>query len=237
MNTFFTKTLITTLLLLFAALCNSQDFRGGLGAGLSTSKISGDRDPDGGRLKLGVFGLVFTNYPVSENSYWQLEIMYIQKGSRAFSDGSDPDEEYRDYRLDLHYVEVPIVYKYEFSGVTGYSYVDRLTLEAGLSFARVVGHYEVNEPLGDITNIVARERPFNWGEINALAGLHYPLYHNLDFHFRFSQGVTPVRPHRDEEITFSGTLWNWINQFGQYNTTYTFGLSYTLFAQPISTEN
>ncbi len=233
MNIYFTKGIIVFLLAFVSLSVMGQNFRGGLGGGFTATKISGDRDPDGGRLRLGAYGAVFTNYPVTDNSRLQLELMYIQKGSRAFIDGAEPDEDYRDYRLDLHYVEVPVVYKRDFSGITGYAYVDRLTLEAGLSFAKVVGHYEINEPLGDVTDIVAADRPFRWGEINILAGLNYPLYENLYFHFRFSQGVTPVRPHRSEERDVSGTMLNWIHQFGQYNTAYTFGLSYTLFAQPV----
>ncbi len=213
-------------LICFSISISGQNFNAGMDAGLTGTLISGDRDPDGGRPRLGVYTSIFTNYPVSEYSYWQLELMYIQKGSRAYVSGNEPDEEYRDYRLDLHYVEIPIIYKYTLSPTSRIRTKEGVTLETGISFGRVIGHREMNEGL-DITDSVAEQRPFNYGDFNIIAGLYYPLTDNFDFHFRFSQGFTPVRPHRDDDLRYtSGSLSNWVNQFGQYNTAFSFGLSY-----------
>ncbi len=236
MNLFYIRYILIFLLISFCLSLNGQRFHAGFKAGATATKISGDRDPDGGRPRLGMFASLFTNYPVSNNSLLQLEIMYIQKGSRAFVSGQENDD-YRDYRLDLHYVEIPVVYKYNLSDVSILTYAERLTLEAGLSFATVIGHYEENEG-ADITSSLAEEKPFKSGELNIMAGLYYPLRENLEFHFRFSQGVTPVRPHYDrEEVAVSGTLRNWINQFGQYNTALSFGISYTIFTQPVNSSS
>ncbi len=230
MNFTYAKIIFLFIFVFSFTPAHGQRFSAGLEAGATATKISGDMDTRGGRLRLGAYGSIFTNYPVSDYSYWQLELMYIQKGSRAFVPVSDDDPVGRDYKLDLHYVEIPVVYKLELSEITGITYVEKLTFEAGLSFSKVIGHYEENFG-NDITNKTAEEKPFNWGELNILAGLYYPLYENFSFHFRFSQGVTPVRPHRTEK-TSAGTLWQRINQFGQYNTAFTFGFSYTIFAIP-----
>jgi len=221
---------------------SGQDFRGGFRAGLTASEVSGD--DAGGPDKLGWFAAVFTNRDVSEHSRLQLEVMYIQKGSRVFRDSHadqnghqgtsffpaagdnglpDPTPDgYRNYRFNLHYVEVPLVFKFDFSPSIPLPYVDRLTGEIGLSGSTVVGHYEEREGK-DITDRMADERPFYAAELNLLAGFYYPIRDGLDFQLRFSQGVTPLRPHQSEAAS------TWYNR-GQYNTVWSFGLSFSFFS-------
>ncbi|MFP4468814.1 MAG: outer membrane beta-barrel protein [Bacteroidales bacterium] len=225
-----------------AGALSGQEFRGGIRAGLTASEVSGD--DAGGPDKPGWFAAVFTNRDISEYSRLQLEVMYIQKGSRVFRDPQEdrdgqqttpfffaagdngvpdsPSEGYRDYRFTLHYVEVPLAFKFDFSPLIPLPYVDRLTGEIGLSGSTVVGHYEESEGK-DITDRMADDRPFYVAELNLLAGLYYPIHEGLDFHFRFSQGVTPLRPHQSEVAT------QWYNR-GQYNTVWSFGLSFTFLS-------
>ena len=213
-----------------AGALSGQDFRGGFRAGLTASEVSGD--DAGGPDKLGWFAAVFTNRDVSEHSRLQLEVMYIQKGSRVFRDShADQNGHQRTsffpaagdngYRFNLHYVEVPLVFKFDFSPSIPLPYVDRLTGEIGLSGSTVVGHYEEREGK-DITDRMADERPFYAAELNLLAGFYYPIRDGLDFQLRFSQGVTPLRPHQREAAT-------WYNR-GQYNTVWSFGLSFSFFS-------
>ncbi len=229
--------LIMAAVYLFPGKLSGQQFRGGLKGGLTATEVSGDQA--GGPDKLGWFASVYTNMDLRPHSRLQLELMYIQKGSRAFrapSDAPPPpgtrlvaasglkqsvSEPGRDYRLYLHYVEIPLVFLFDFSVITGLPYVDRLTGEFGFSGATVVGHYEENEFGLDITGEMARQKPFRRAELNVLAGLHYPLLERLDAQIRFSQGVTPFRAHQ-------GGSTSWYNR-GQYNTVWSFGLSYTLF--------
>lgn len=206
---------------------NGQRFGAGVQGGISSTKISGDMDPRGGRLRLGAYGSVFTNYPVNEFADLQLELMYIQKGSRAFVPVSDDDPEGRDYKLDLHYVEIPVVYKLDLSRFSDLEYISDIIVEAGISASTVIGHYEENDGI-DITGDVVSKQPFNSLELNLVGGLYFPVGENFKFHFRASQGVTPVRPHGTEK-TSAGTLWQRINQHGQYNTVFSFGLSYNIF--------
>ncbi len=221
---------------------SAQDFRGGFRAGLTASEVSGD--DAGGPDRLGWFAAVFTNRDVGEHSRMQLEVMYTQKGSRVIRDPHNdnngqevtalfrvagdngvpepPVDEYRDYRLNLHYVEVPLLFKFDFSPMISLPYADRLTGEIGLSGSTVVGHYEENRGK-DITDLMADRQPFYAAELNLIAGLYYPLREGLDFQLRFTQGVTPFRPHQGGSTT-------WYNR-GQYNTVWSFGLSYTFFAR------
>jgi hypothetical protein len=208
------------LLLLAQPPARAQSFRGGFQAGLTASEVSGDLS--GGPNKLGWFASVYTDISFSPHTYWQLELMYIQKGSREFNDPETPEEGiYRDYRLNLQYVEVPVVFKFDFSVFERLPYADWLTGEIGLSVSRVVGHYETNDEGAENTDLMALERPFHAGELNVLAGFYFPVSDNLNVHFRYTQGVTPLRPH-------AGGTRTWYNR-GQYNSVWLIGLAYLIF--------
>ncbi len=208
------------LLLLSPCPLHGQAFRGGMQAGLTASEVSGDRS--GGPHKLGWFASVFTDYQVSEHAYWHLEILYIQKGSREFNDPETPEEGvFRDYKFYLQYIEVPVLFKFDFSVFERLPYVDWLTGEIGLSGSTVVGHYETNDFGDENTGLMARERPFNRAELNLLLGFYFPLREGLGVHFRYSQGVTPLRSHESGART-------WYNR-GQYNSVWSLGLSMLLF--------
>lgn len=216
--------LMTALMLLFLLLpqtpVRAQSFRGGFQAGLTASEVSGDLS--GGPNKLGWFASVYTDISFSPYTYWQLEIMYIQKGSREFNDPETPEDGvFRDYRFNLQYVEVPVIFKFDFSVFERLPYADWLTGEIGLSVSRVVGHFETNDEGAENTDLMALERPFHAGELNVLAGFYFPVRENLSVHFRYSQGVTPLRPH-------AGGTQTWYNR-GQYNSVWSLGLAYLIF--------
>lgn len=194
----------------------AQSFRGGIKAGFTASEVSGDRS--GGPNKLGLYASVFTDYAVSSQSYWHLELMYVQKGSRAYIDREDA---YRDYTFALGYVEVPLLYKFDFSVFGRLPYARWLSAEMGFSVSSVIGHFETNDDGDENTSLMAGERPFNPAELNAIVGISVPISQLLSFNFRYSQGVTPFRDHASGRET-------WYNR-GQYNSVWHLGLSATLF--------
>jgi len=209
---FFRTNLFFTLFFLFTFhTVSGQRFDGGFKGGLAASEVSGDNL--GGPDKFGWFASVFTKTSVGTNTRMQLELMYIQKGSR-----SRPNEKnnFYDYRFNLQYAEIPVVAIVDFSSAGRQGLTRQFSLEAGLSVSFLVGTREVeNELVLDLS----QQKPYNDGEINILLGLYYPVTDWLDFHLRFSQGVTPIRPHLGGAAT-------WYNQ-GQYNTVWTFGLSWS----------
>ncbi len=233
----------------------AQTFRGGFEAGVTASEVSGD--DAGGPDKLGWYALVFTNTDVHSHARLQLELMYIQKGSRAYhepwdeehanklhgyfpagspwkeDDPIEPDPSgYRDYRFNLHYVEVPLLLQFDFSPLTRLPYVEHMSGEFGVSASVVVGHFEENEGM-DVTDLMAELRPFKAAELNLLAGLYLPISDGLRFHMRFSQGITPLRTrYGKDEISCAGTF-ECYRKRHQFNTVWSFGLSYTfLMRQP-----
>lgn len=218
-------TLFLLLVLVFPGCigyASAQGFRGGLKAGLSASEVSGDGS--GGLNKLGLFASIFTDYKVSDRSFWHLELMYIQKGSREFND-PDPDDPmpspYRDYTFTLQYIEIPVLFKIDFPIMGRLRHTQYLSGEIGISVSKVIGHAETNDFGVDITDLMAEDRPFHNAELNAILGIVVPLRANFAFSARLIQGISPLRDHASGKKT-------WYNQ-GQYNTAWALGLSYTIF--------
>jgi len=239
------------LLFVFGSVdLNAQVFRGGMKGGLTASEVSGD--DAGGPDKLGWFAAVYTNMDLRPHLRLQLELMYIQKGSRAFYDPWDEDPEsmnkhilsntafafddpiepdpsgYRDYRFYMHYVEIPLLVQFDFSPITRLPYVELMSAEFGLSGSRVVGHYEENNGM-EVTDTMNTLRPFRAAELNVLAGLYLPITDGLHFHMRFSQGVTPLRTRYSKEEIVCAHALECYRKRHQFNTVWSFGFSYTFF--------
>jgi hypothetical protein len=191
----------------------AQRFEGGLRAGLVASEVSGDNL--GGPNKLGWYASAFTFTPLAEHVSMKLEIMYITKGSRSV-----PSErnDFLEYTFHLQYVEVPVLVLVDVSQFSQSPVLEKLVLHAGLSGSVLVGHRE-QEFGADVP--VSEVEPFHPAELNILLGFSYPLTERMNFHFGFSNSLTPIRPH-------SGGSKVWYNR-GQYNTVWTFGVSYNFW--------
>jgi len=192
---------------------SAQRFKGGISGGLVASEISGDNLA--GPNKLGWYASVYTATSLSELSELKLTIMYIEKGSRSVPDESN---NFFEYRLSLNYVEVPVTYRIDITSFTQNRYLSKLVLEGGLSASAIVGSKE-QEGGSEVPEMDNRE--FYPLEGNVLLGLTYPIGNIFDFHFGFSHGFTPARPHA------SGTE-TWYNK-GQYNMLWTLGITYEIW--------
>ncbi len=195
-------------LLLFISLTSlsAQSFKGGLKGGLVASEVSGDELA--GPNKLGFFGSAYTMYPIAEHSFLQMEVMYIQKGSKSV-----PKEEnrYADYQFSLQYFEVPLLYVHDLSAWS--SLFKGTLIHGGLSLSTLVGHKETKDGTAFPIN-----SNFNVVELNLLLGFSYPISNSLYATLGYSNSLTPIRPHASGQTT-------WKNH-GQYNSVWTLGLSY-----------
>lgn len=208
------KILVLTIsMVLFFQIASAQQFQGGLRGGLVASEVAGDNL--GGPNKLGWFASAFTFVEITDYTDLMLEIMYIRKGSKSV-----PNERnnFYEYKFNLQYVEVPLHYRMDISRYTDITFLDRLKVNAGLSLSVVVDYLETD--MG--TPVPAEEREdFHPAELNILLGFSFPLSSSLDFNFGFSNSLTPIRPHAG-----GGRIW--YNR-GQYNTLWTFGVSYVFW--------
>ena len=195
---YFSTFILIFLLLSIVAVGQQQRFNGGIQAGVAAAEISGDRLT--GPNKAGIYAGGFVNRYFTERSSFQMELNFIQKGSRKNPDSLD----YSYYLLRLSYVELFFHYKWDFS--------ERFTFEVGPSYGVLIKSYE--EADGQILT----EPPFYNGDLSANVGLFFTLTKQLRFNLRYSNSILAVRPHS------SGQTYKW-NQ-GQYNEVLSFTFHY-----------
>lgn len=181
---------------------SAQDFRGGILGGLSMAEISGDRLS--GPNKAGIYVGGFVNRYISERSSFQMELDFIQKGSRQNADSTNG---YQSYLLRLNYIELPFHYKYDFS--------KNGTLEGGLSYGVLVSSYE------EANGSTAVSGPdFKSGDFSFNIGAYYTIWDRMRVNLRYSNSILAVRPHN------SGQSYRWND--GQYNEVLSITFHYEL---------
>jgi hypothetical protein len=201
--------LIVISLFVWHTSLSGQQFRGGLKGGMVASEVSGDNLS--GPNKIGFYGAAFANYPFSGNESLQMEVMYIQKGSRAWPEEAN---QYFDYRFALQYVEVPVLFVQNLSRFTSLNYLNNILVHGGLSASFLVDSQETENGFS-----IPDERRDNFygAELNLIMGFSYPLTEMIFFNFAYSNSLTPVRPHSTGQTTW--------NNYGQYNSVWKIGLS------------
>jgi hypothetical protein len=195
------KKLTLLILLTFGvSLVFSQDFNGGILAGLSASEISGDRLS--GPNKAGIYAGAYVNRYFSLRSSVQMELNFVQKGSRSNPDSTN---NYESYLLRLNYIELPVHYRYDFT--------ERASLETGLSLGVLIHSYEEANGYEWVSGPEFQDIDFCFN-----IGLFYTIVENLRINVRYSNSILAVRPHSQ------GQTYRW-NQ-GQYNEVLSFVLFY-----------
>ena len=191
--------LFLTFLSLFSF---SQNFKGGVIAGIATSQVSGDAL--GGLHKAGLYLGVFTQLPISPISNIKMEMNYIQKGSNnpKISENLVPD-------ISTSYIEVPISVNYYQNEI--------MCFEIGLQTAFLL-NFSDNDLYGPIPN--DQSIPFNKVDLGAFIGMNYHLTDNILLNSRISNSILPVRPHA------SGAIYQ-LNR-GKYNSVLSFTLHYII---------
>lgn len=189
----------------------SQAFQGGLSAGVIASQIDGDGYE--GFDKFGAtFGGFVTNNFGTNNIAMQLEINYIDKGSRRV-----PNFEHgiTYYMIKLNYVEVPVFIKYKYK---------KLWLEGGLSYARLIKYQEFDYTESDLSGYMTSiGRPFKKNEYAFLAGGSMDINKKLSVTAHYIRSVYPVRDY----ATFTRMgIWG-----GSYNTVISVVLHYRILTR------
>ncbi len=195
------KYLLTIVCIVFiAGFSKGQEFNGGLLAGVAAAEISGDRLE--GPNKPGIYAGAFVNRYITQRSSLQMELNFVQKGSRKNPDSLD----YSTYLLRLNYVELFLHYKWDFG--------DRFTLEAGPSLGVLVNKYE------EADGFILEEPEFQSTDLSGNIGLFVTITDRLRFNLRYSNSILAVRPHS------RGQTYRWNK--GQYNEVLSFTFHYQL---------
>jgi hypothetical protein len=185
---------------------SAQGFEAGVLLGLNTSQVSGDNLAGYNKPGLAVAGTL--GKKINEKSGLEFRIAYSAKGSRDvpnFEKGK-----YTAYYLKLHYIEVPIFYRYTYK---------KFCLMGGPSIGVLLKSSIQNES-GDYPTNSPENRPFNKIEISTNFGISYRLSDQFEVEFRTNDTFpfTPIRKHA------SGASYRW--NYGQLNSLLTFGLKY-----------
>jgi len=172
------KLILVYIFIISGIVLSAQDFHGGLLGGLATTEVNGDTY--GGPNKAGIYFGGFVNRHFTERSSIQMELDFIQKGSR---DNPDTNDITQSYLLRLNYIEMPVHYKYDFH--------ERGTLEAGFAFGVLVYSQE-ESPIG--YEWVSGE-PFDQFDFSFNIGAYYTLLKKVRINVRYSNSIVPNRSH------------------------------------------
>ncbi len=178
-----------------------EGFRIGTVTGLATTQVSGDGL--GGFHKVGPVAGAFVQRSFVNRWKGQLEMIYIQKGSRSIPRAMHNNVS---YTLQLNYIEIPLLVQYQ---------LRKFLYEVGPSAGVLIGYREFTH-LGDLNS----DETFNKTEFGFNLGIGFDLKKKFRLTWRFSHSVWRVRQHAGG-ATFR------LN-FGQYNSVLSFLLHYRL---------
>jgi len=181
----------------------AQEFKAGVNIGLSTSQVSGDNLS--GFHKAGIIIGGFVNRDINRNLAFQLEMIFIQKGS-SNTNLDNPNFTDRE-SIYLDYIEVPLLMIYKQS--------ESIELEVGMhSSALINGYYH------DIYGELENQTGFNNFDIGALIGMSYKINSKLSLNTRLTNSIIPIAEHASGQT-------DRFNK-GKYNTGLNFTLKYQL---------
>jgi len=186
----------------------AQIFDGGILAGGLISQVDGDYWT--GFSKAGFLAGGFVSLELSPHSSMQLEMEYIQKGSRKSAyheQGAD-----HSYLLRLHYLEIPVLFQYTF--------LKRIQVEAGPAADVLLGYQEQVDAV-EVPNIY----PFRNITLAGILGVSGLVNRHLKATFRFNYSLLSLRqpqPPDERGVPWRKILFEW----GQYNNVLSLSLSY-----------
>ena len=175
--------LVFSIVVLSGTISFSQEFDGGITAGLVTSQVDGDSWA--GYNKSGFTFGAFVSRKLSEKIGAGMEIRYIRKGALKDDTGEDG---FTYYRSRLNYIEIPLYLRY---------YSGRFLFEAGPSIGVLVNSSE-DDLYGEIP--IADTKEFNQMEISGLAGFSYVVTDNILISFRMQYSLLPIRTNLSDNI-------------------------------------
>jgi hypothetical protein len=196
------------LLLIFTILFFAgftQRFNGGVYIGGDVSQVDGDNNS--GFNKFGYLAGALVGLRVSPHSSFQMEIGYIQKGSRINADSLNMGNT---YLMRFHYLEVPLLYQYTFA--------KRFSVEAGPAMDVILGSLEEVNGFESPSRVPLR--PVTLAGILGVSGF---ITNHLKANFRFNYSILSIRDISGLQRippSYRYIFFEW----GQYNNVLSFSL-------------
>ena len=197
------------LCILITKHISCQNFNGGLIIGVSSSQVSGD--DLGGFHKAGLLIGSFVNRNITTITKLQMEIIYIQKGSKNPNINNIENENYNKPYISLSYIEVPILLNFLQS--------NNIQIETGIITGKIItGYY--NDSYGKINNTNSL---FSNYDLGALLGINYIITNKISLNSRISNSILPIGA-EDNNLS---NLYN-SSRKGKYNSVISFTLNYKI---------
>lgn len=199
-----------TLTLSFATTSFSQEFFGGLILGGTTSQIGGDSR--GGYNKIGAVGGVFAGLNLSEDINVQMELKYIQKGSRSVDYENRPA--YDPFLIQLNYIDMPIVIDYNLNKINVNDINLRwLKFELGLSLDVLLNSRQ------EIQGYEVASNPWNRLVVNTIVGIRADVSENIEIGLRTINAMTSIctpskSPYNNGNVSYVQRL---LPYYGMFN--------------------
>lgn len=208
-----------------------QRFIGSVILGMNTSQVDGDEVYHFFR-KFGVNGGGSVMVALDEKQRWfaTIELLYTQKGSYQKSgvilpdttelfynnrDTTKPFNPRIKYKLNLDYVEVPVMFHYE-DPRTGWA------IGLGVAWGRLVNVKEIED--GWYTTTSLRSGTYRKSDWSAIADLKIRLWKGLKLNFRFQYTFVPIRVRTYQDRLTPNKIW----ERKQYNSVITARLIYSI---------
>ncbi len=160
----------------YAGAQNDQYFTIKPSLGLNACQIHGDNYS--GYDKAGIFAGVAVNASVNQKTSFELGFYFSQKGARHNQNPEKGDYSY--YRVNLNYVDLPLLFRYHLNPV--------YFISLGPSLAYLIDYKEENER-GDWTGVYK----FNKFETGLNFGLGRKIKEKFSVEVRSSNSITPIR--------------------------------------------
>ncbi|MBW6490640.1 MAG: PorT family protein [Lentimicrobium sp.] len=183
---------------------HAQKFEGGIMLGLVGSQVAGDQYS--GYNKAGINAGGWISLATGKRSKLQLELCYLQKGSRE-----NPDYEKNKldrYLMQLGYVALPVLYRYQYN--------DLLSFESGLALNFLIHNRE------RFNGYETVESPFSRSNLAFLAGLSVRINDRLRINLRTDNSLFSIRKNR-----VTGDVWRFWGH-GQFSDALVFTAYYKL---------
>ena len=190
----------------------AQSFNGGLLAGATISQVDGDHYS--GYHHLGFTAGAYVNLPFNDNFSLQTELKYSLFGAHSSVDEVEAGQ--NPYALNLHYVEMPVMARYNLGllNING-KHLDFLALEAGLSFDFLMDNSESAD-----NEFPLYTYRWNFFSMTANVGVQFDLTERWGFGIRYMYSFWPIRVRVDN--TQSGLVTHFKNNVLQ--ATFTFNI-------------
>ena len=194
------RNILFGLLLITSTTLFAQRFNGGIIAGGNVSQVDGDNND--GYNKFGFQAGALVSLQVSPHSSFQMEMEYIQKGSRINADTLTNTG--NTYLMRFSYMEIPLLYQYSFTKGKRWSF------EAGPAMDVLLSSYEENNGI----EVPAQyQYPMRAITLSGIFGFSAFITDHLKANFRFNYSLLSIRPEKNYPPTSRHILF----ETGQYN--------------------